>query len=95
MQVKSIAEWEHSAILSTFVKVPFVMKIFVLSILNGRLRQGLLYVGLCSNSECGMQNAVVLNRLPISCAEFSSSTRKKFQNSRLLISSAAIIARCF
>ena len=32
MQVKSIAEWEHSAILSTFIKLPFVIKIFVSSI---------------------------------------------------------------
>ena len=33
MQVKSIAECsEHSAILSTFIKLPFVNKIFVLSI---------------------------------------------------------------
>ena len=31
MQVKSIAECEHSAILSTFIKLPFVIKIFVLS----------------------------------------------------------------
>ena len=34
MQVKSIAEWEHSVILSTFIKLPvtFVVKTFVLSI---------------------------------------------------------------
>ena len=34
MQVKRIAECslEHSAILSTFIKLPFVIKIFVLSI---------------------------------------------------------------
>ena len=32
MQVKSIAEWEHSAILSTFIKLPFVIESFVLSI---------------------------------------------------------------
>ena len=35
MQVKSIAECSkggHSAILSTFIKLPFVIKIFVLSI---------------------------------------------------------------
>ena len=32
MQVKSVAEWEHSAILSTFIKLPFVIKIFVFSI---------------------------------------------------------------
>ena len=35
MQVKSIAECskgEHSAILSTFMKLPFVIKIFILSI---------------------------------------------------------------
>ena len=35
MHVKSIAECskgEHSAILSTFIKLPFVIKIFVMSI---------------------------------------------------------------
>ena len=32
MQVKSIAEWEHSAILLTFIKLPFVIKVFVMSI---------------------------------------------------------------
>ena len=31
MQVKSITELEHSAILSPFIKLPFVIKIFVLS----------------------------------------------------------------
>ena len=40
MQVKSIGE--HSATLSTFIKLPFVIKIFVLSIFEGRLRQVLL-----------------------------------------------------
>ena len=35
---------EHSAILSTFIKLPFVIKISVLSInLSGHLRQILLY----------------------------------------------------
>ena len=48
MQVKSIAECspckgEHSAILLTFIKLPFVIKIFVLSILSVCLRQVLLY----------------------------------------------------
>ena len=28
MQVKIIAEWEHSAILSTFIKLSFVLSIF-------------------------------------------------------------------
>ena len=42
MQVKRIAEWEHSAILLTFIKLPFVIKIFVLSFLSG-LRHVLLY----------------------------------------------------
>ena len=47
MQVKSVAECskEHSAILSTFIKLPFVFKTFVLSILSGRFRQVLLYIG--------------------------------------------------
>ena len=36
---------EHSAILSTSIKQPFVFKIFVLFLfLSGRLRQGLLYI---------------------------------------------------
>ena len=35
---------EHSAIRSTFIKLPFVIKIFVLSILSGRFTQVLLYV---------------------------------------------------
>ena len=38
LQVKSIGEWEHSAILSTFIKLLCVIKIFVLSILEWTLR---------------------------------------------------------
>ena len=41
MQVKSIAEWEHSAILFTFIKLLFVIKIFVLSFLEWPLKTGL------------------------------------------------------
>ena len=37
---------KYSAILSTFIKPPFVIKIFVLSILSDRFRQVLLY-GIC------------------------------------------------
>ena len=46
MQVKGIAECsngEHSAILLTFIKLAFVIKIFVLSFLSGRFTQVLLY----------------------------------------------------
>ena len=42
MQVKSI-EGEHSAILSTFIQLLFVIKIFVKSFLSGCLRHVLLY----------------------------------------------------
>ena len=42
MKVKSIAE--HSAILSTSIKFPFVINIFVCLFLSGRLRQVLLYM---------------------------------------------------
>ena len=38
MQVKSIAE--HSAILSTFIQLPFVIKIFVLSLFEWQLKTG-------------------------------------------------------
>ena len=34
----------HSAMLSTFIKLPFVIKIFVLSIFSGRFTQLLQYV---------------------------------------------------
>ena len=37
-----LLQGEHSAILLTLIKLPFVIKIFVLSILSGCLRQGLL-----------------------------------------------------
>ena len=36
-------QWEHSAILSTFIKLPFLIKISVLSFLSGRFTQALLY----------------------------------------------------
>ena len=35
---------EHFAILSTFIKLPFVINTFVLLFLGGRLRQVLLYL---------------------------------------------------
>ena len=44
MQVKSIAEGEHSAIISTSIKLPSVIKIFVLSILSGRFTRVLRYL---------------------------------------------------
>ena len=54
MQVKSIAESskrEHSAILLTFIKLPFVIKIIVLYILSGCFTQILLYSSLLSTQE--------------------------------------------
>ena len=42
MQVKSIAE--HSAILSTIIKLPFVIKIFVLSIFERPFNTGFTQV---------------------------------------------------
>ena len=45
---QSIAECslEHSAILSTFIELPFVIKTFALSILSGHFTQVLLYLHL-------------------------------------------------
>ena len=42
-----VLQWKHSAILSTFIKLQFAIKIFVLSILSGRLKQVLLYWYTC------------------------------------------------
>ena len=39
-----IIQGEHSAILLTFIKLPFVIKIFVLSIFRGHFTQVLLYL---------------------------------------------------
>ena len=44
---------EHSAILLTFVKLPFIIKIFVLSILSGRSTQVLLYTH-CLNARADL-----------------------------------------
>ena len=35
---------EHSAILLTIIKLPFVIKIYVLSVLSGRFTQDVLYL---------------------------------------------------
>ena len=47
MQVKSIAECskEHSAILSTIIKLPFVIKIIVLSIFDWSFYTGFTVIG--------------------------------------------------
>ena len=42
MQVKSIAELEHSAIRTTFIKLQVVIKTFVLSFLSGRFTHTVL-----------------------------------------------------
>ena len=56
MQVKSIAECsrgEHSAILLNFIKIPFVIKIFGLSIFEWPFYKGftVLFVSVCVNGE--------------------------------------------
>ena len=43
---------EHSAILLTFIKLPFIIKIFVLSILSGHFTQVLLYTDNCLLTLC-------------------------------------------
>ena len=45
-------QWEHSAILSTLIKLPFVIKLFVLSIFDWPLNTGFTVYGLdpCNNS---------------------------------------------
>ena len=47
MQVKIIAEWEHSAILSIFIKLPFVIEIFVLSIFEWPFYTGFTVCCVC------------------------------------------------
>ena len=49
---------ENSTILSTFIKLPFVFKTFVLPILSGRLRQILLYTKSFIALEPGLAECV-------------------------------------
>ena len=54
MQVKSI-EGEHSAIILTFIKLQFVIKIMFCLFLSGRFTQALLYVHMqAANAEANM-----------------------------------------
>ena len=56
MQVKSIAEWcplEHSAILSTFIKLPFAIKTFDLSIFEWPFYTGFT---VCKNTNPNLYN---------------------------------------
>ena len=57
MQVKSIAEcskMEHSSILLTFIKLPFVIKIFVLSIFEWLLKTGFTVPPKCRTIHAGI-----------------------------------------
>ena len=63
---------EHSAIFSTFIKLPFILKIFVLLNLGGRFTQALLYIqcvftSLHYNNQFGFtlsQDSDVIGNLP-------------------------------
>ena len=65
MQVKSIAEWEHSAILLTSIKLTFVIKIFVLSVVGWPFKTGFTVV------HCGTYAYVTTTLTNLSrCAGF-------------------------
>ena len=57
MQVQSIAECskEHSAILLTFIKLPFVIKIFVLSIFDWLFYTGLTVINSVDPNEMAVK----------------------------------------
>ena len=76
-------QWEHSAILMTFIKLPFVIKILTLSILKGRFSQVLLYIILV---------AVVFTRI-IELNRFHSYRKKKEYLKYLTFSSFAVILK--
>ena len=45
-------QWEHSAILLTFIKLPYVRNIFVLSIFEWPLKTGFTVVSLIGSWKC-------------------------------------------
>ena len=61
MQVKSI-QGEHSTIFSTFIKLSFIIKTFVLSIF-----EWLFYTGFTVHSQCRVTDAEIINS---QCVEF-------------------------
>ena len=63
MQVKSIAEYSNSAILSTFIKLPFVIKIFVLSIFERPFYTGFTVYSVCSNQSAHLYSPSSLSFL--------------------------------
>ena len=67
MQVKSIPEL-HSAILLTFIKLPFVIKIFVLSIFECPFYTGFT---VCLNSLISLSKNIVPFEVDESCDLFS------------------------
>ena len=91
MQVKSIAE--HSAILSTFIKLPLVFKIFVLSIFEGPLKTGIIIKSnriqnrdLCLKSNQGFSTRAAKNRS--SCESYQIVLRFKLNSTEHGISTA-------
>ena len=57
LQVKSVEKWEHSVILLAFIKLPFVIKIFVLSIFEWPFYTG--FTVLVFNSEHSVSFSVI------------------------------------
>ena len=99
MQVKSIAEcskgsilqyfWrlEHSAILLTFIKLPFVIKIFVLSIFKWKFYTGFTVYALANRlnqDQAALLGAVWrwLNLFAIPLLHFDNSSKRKKQFSQ-------------
>ena len=69
---------EHSAILLTFIELPIVIKIFVLSILSGRFTQVLLYISDIQGKQFDRticQDGWFLNSFRSAC-EFSHQKRE-------------------
>ena len=61
---------KHSEILLTFIKLPFVIKTFVLSILRGRFTQLLLYVPSCGHSRYDCTKAF---SYIVKCSKYTNS----------------------
>ena len=60
-------QWEHSAILSTFIRLPFVIKSFVVSIFEWPIKTGFTVYTLCDYWT-------VTHNLLLLCSEFKQDT---------------------
>ena len=78
-------QWEHSAIHSTFIKLSFVNKIFVLSIFEWLLKTGFtVFPNLCYKEVCYKGTELYIQTLRISAQDMVAQTQNNHSQNIIL-----------